>query len=62
MGLGQKDREQFLQRLREVYAEERAARRAANGTGTAYRGPSSLASLSLTESDLAPGLSLPQGY
>jgi hypothetical protein len=52
MDLGRIDRAQFLQRLREVYAEERAARRAANGT--VHRGPPiSLMELSVSAADLA---------
>ena len=41
--LGQADRAQFLRSLREVYAEERKARRVANGTDAAYRAPPDLA-------------------
>ena len=49
--LGRIDRARFLQRLRETYATERAARRAANGTAH-HGGPQSLAELSLSEADL----------
>jgi hypothetical protein len=53
MRLGRIEREQFLQRLREVYAEERADRQRANGTGTRDRGPQSLSELSVSAADLA---------
>jgi len=43
LDLGQTDRAQFLRSLREVYAEERKARRVANGTDAAYRAPPDLA-------------------
>ena len=43
LDLGQADRAQFLRCLREVYAEERKARRVANGTDASYRAAPDLA-------------------